>query len=56
MVDSSVSAQDNRGIGGGQSLSALVADDLALGAREQGQVLRRNVGTEDGNGAHAPRI
>ena len=56
MVDGSVSAQDDRGIGGGHGLSALVADDLAPGPGEQGQVLGRYVRAENGDGAHAPRI
>ncbi len=53
MVDGSVSAQDNRGVGGGHRFSALVADDLAPGPGEQGQVLGRYVRAEDGDGAHA---
>jgi hypothetical protein len=53
MVEGSVAAQDNRGIGGGQRLSALVANNLAIWAREQSQVLGRYVRAEDGDGAHA---
>jgi hypothetical protein len=56
MVEGSVAAQDNRGIGGGQRLSALVADNLAIWAREQSQVFGRYVRAEDGDGAHARRI
>ena len=56
MVDSSVSAQNDGGVGGGHRVSALVADDLTSGTSEQRQAFWRYVRTEDGDGAHARRI
>ncbi len=55
MVDGSVAAQHDGGIGRGHRLSALVADDLAGGPGKQGEVLGRYVWAENGDGAHAGR-